>query len=176
MWVALIQSVEHFKKNAVLFRGRENSPGCGRLLLDSSYNVSSFLGLQPAGRLCRLGLTSLHNFMSQLFKINPSLWVSFSFWRRTLTNTAFILTFFQQDYGFFLYSRNHLLDSQPRDANKAVLLCNDNNFLPLLHLFPRMKICIHENPRYPVLTLFHSFPLLSPSVEESGIWLPSLIK
>lgn len=132
MWVALIQSVEHYKKNAVLFQGRENSPGRGRLPLDSSYNINSFLGLQPAGRLCRLRLASLHNFMSQLFKINPSLWVSLSFWRRTLTDTAFILIFLQQDYG-----SSYIQEITYWIANHEMPI---KQFFPLLHLFPP-----HEN-------------------------------
>ena len=117
---------------------------------------------------CRLRLASLRNFMSQLFKINPSLWVSLSFWRRTLTDTGFILIFLHQDYGF-----SYIQEITYWVTNHKMPI---KQFFPLLHLFPHTKIYIHENPRYPVLTLFHIFSLLFPSVEESGIWLSSLIK
>ena len=76
--------------------------------------------------------------MSQFFKINQSLRVSLSFWRRTLTDMLFIPIFLQQD--MVSPSKKYLLDDQAQGASEVILLYIDNSPLHLLHHFP-----LHEN-------------------------------
>ena len=67
-WVSFNQLMALREKDLGPLR---NGNSASRLPLDSSCNISSSLGLQPAGLPCRF--QSCYNFVSQFFKISLSL-------------------------------------------------------------------------------------------------------